>query len=376
MNGKGSVLGIFANARLLVEAIPDIRGKATGRLEAYTPFPIHGIDRALGLRKSPVGGMVFLMGVVGALSGLLFELWANGVDYPILTAGKPYLSWEAFVPIMFEMTVLFACFTSGLGMLLLLNRLPLFRNPVLRSPAMALFTKDKFGLEVQLDERGPDAETVAALLRQSGAEAVERIEEAGPRAAASPEFLASVAGGIVLVCALAGLLTYWATKLFPVSVPMVHMLSQPRLDPERSDPFFRDGFGMRPPVAATVLRGSVPYLIASEEEAAVVQNPLPRTEAVLGRGRQLFTDHCAVCHGLLGNGIGTLTPAYGAKPANLVAQKIIDLRDGQIHYVVRMGKNAMPSYAADLDDDQRWAAVHYVRALQRALNAKDEDIAR
>jgi mono/diheme cytochrome c family protein len=376
MNGKGSVLGIFGSARLLVEAIPAIRNKVAGRLEAYTPFPIHGIDQALGLRKSPVGGMVFLMGVVGALSGLLFEMWANGIDYPLVTAGKPYLSWEAFVPIMFEMTVLFACFTSGLGMLLLLNRLPLFRDPVLRSSAMAHFTRDKFGLAVECDLGGPDAGKIAALLRDSGAESVERIEAAGPRGPASAEFMGLLASGLVVVCALAGILTYWGTKLFPVSVPMVHMLSQPRLDPERSDPFFKDGFGMRPPVAATVMRGSVPYLIATEEEAAVLENPLPRTERVLRRGRQLFTDHCAVCHGLLGNGAGSLTAAYGAKPANLVAQKIIALPDGEIHHVIRMGKNAMPSYAADLDDDERWAAVDYVRVLQRALNAKNEDIAR
>jgi mono/diheme cytochrome c family protein len=95
---------------------------------------------------------------------------------------------------------------------------------------------------------------------------------------------------------------------------------------------------------------------------------------VLSQGRQLFNNHCAVCHGLLGDGRPSLTAAYGAKPANLVSQKIIDFPDGKIHHAIIMGKNAMPSYAADLTERERWAAVHYVRVLQRAMNAKDEDL--
>ena len=115
-----SVLGIFDTPQQLLDAIPAVKGKVPGRLEAYSPYPIHGLDKALGLRKSPVGGMVFVMGLIGAIAGLGFEMWTSGADYPLITAGKPYFSWEAFVPIMFEVTVLFACFTSGLGMLLLL----------------------------------------------------------------------------------------------------------------------------------------------------------------------------------------------------------------------------------------------------------------
>jgi mono/diheme cytochrome c family protein len=72
--------------------------------------------------------------------------------------------------------------------------------------------------------------------------------------------------------------------------------------------------------------------------------------------------------------VTSLTAAYGAKPANLVSDKIRQLPDGAIYYVIMKGKNAMPSYAADLDQDERWSVVNYVRVLQRALNAKDSDI--
>jgi hypothetical protein len=373
-NRDFSVLGIFDSAQLLMEAIKKVKGKVPGRLEAYTPHPVHGIDKALGLRKSPVGGMVFVMGVVGAISAIAFELWTSGVDYPLITAGKPPFSWEAFVPIMFEVTVLFACFTSGLGMLLLLNRLPFFRHPVLRSASMPLLTRDKYGLEVQPDGDGSDSEQIAAVLRDAGAKTVEVIEALPPRSPASPKFLAYVAAMIGIACVAAGFMTYWGMKLFPVAVPIVHMLDQPRLDPQRSESFFRDGFGMRMPVPDTVMRNSIPYAIRKEEDAGILANPLPRTMDILKRGRRAFENHCAVCHGILGNGLTSLTAAYGAKPANLVSQSVIDLPDGKIRHVVVMGKNAMPSYAADLADEERWAAVHYVRVLQRALNAKDEDI--
>jgi hypothetical protein len=369
-----SVLGIFDSAPLLMDAIPKVKGKVTGRLEAYSPHPIHGIDKALGFRKSPVGGMVFVMGAIGAISALAFELWTSGIDYPLTTAGKALFSWEAFVPIMFEVTVLFACFAAGLGMLLLLNRLPFFRHPMLRSASMPLLSRDKYGLEVQPDGEAPDSEKIAAVLKEAGAKTIEVIEALAPPSPASPKFFAYVLVMIGITCIVAGYLTYWGMKLFPVVVPMVHMLDQPRLDPQRSESFFKDGFGMRMPVAETAMRGSVPYTIKNEEDAGVLANPLPRTESVLKGGRRAFENHCAVCHGILGNGATSLTAAYGAKPANLVSQKIIDFPDGKIRHVMIMGKNAMPSYAADPNDDERWAVAHYVRVLQRALNAKDEDI--
>jgi cytochrome c5 len=376
MSGSGafSVLGIFDSAQLLMKAIPEVKSKVSARLEAYTPYPIHGIDQALGLRKSPVGGMVLVMGVIGAISGMAFELWTSGVDYPLMTAGKPYFSWEAFVPIMFEMTVLFACFASGLGMLLLLNRLPLFRHPMLQSTSLPLLTRDKFGLAVESDGNELDADKISVLLKEAGAGTVEVIKRPAPIRPVSPKLLLNILAAIAISSIVAGYLTYWGIKLFPVAVPMVHMLDQPRLDPQRSDRFFKDGFGMRMPVPDTVMSSSVPYTIRNEDDAGVLVNPLPRTERVLNQGKFAFTNHCAVCHGILGNGIPTLTAAYGAKPANLVSQNIIDLPDGKIHHVIIMGKNAMPSYSADLSDSERWAVVQYVRVLQRALNAEDADI--
>jgi mono/diheme cytochrome c family protein len=375
MNGKKifSVLGIFDSAPLLMKAIPEVKDKVSAPLEAYTPYPIHGMDKALGLKKSPIGGMVLVMGLVGAISALALQLWTSGWDYPQTTAGKPYFSWEAFVPVVFELTVLFATFTAGLGMLLLLNRLPLFRHPMLRSASLPLITRDKFGLAVESNGNELDVEKISALLTNSGAKTIEVIEEPVPIGPVSAGFFVIFLVAIVVSSAAAGYLTYWGIKLFPVSIPMVHMLNQPRLDPQRSESFFKDGFGMRMPVPETVMRGSSQYSIRNQDDAGVLVNPLPRTKSILSQGRQAFMNYCSVCHGILGNGAPTLTAAYGAKPANLVAQSMVELPDGKIYHVIVRGKNAMPSYSIELTDTERWAAVHYVRVLQRALNARDED---
>jgi mono/diheme cytochrome c family protein len=360
-----SVLGLFDNSQQLMDAIPAVKARVSGKLDAYTPYPIHGIEKALGLRKSPVGGMVFIMGLIGAISAIAFELWTEGIDYPLMTGGKPFLSWQAFVPIMFEVTVLFACFTSGLGMLFVLNRLPAFRHPMLRSKSMPLITRDKFALAIEANGEALDVEAISAALRESGARTIEVLERPAPLGPLSPNSLMRVVLAIGISCLVAGTLTYWGVKLFPVTIPMVHMLDQPRLDPQRE---------MRMPVAGSVAWEELPFTITQQEDAAILVNPLPRTESVLKSGRRNFNTYCSACHGLLGNGVPSLTAAYGAKPANLVADQIRQLFDGEIYYVIMRGKNAMPSYAADLSQDERWSVVNYVRVLQRALNALDSDL--
>jgi len=368
-----AVLGLFPSADALLKAIPQVKARKLGRLETYTPYPVHGIDEALELRRSPLGGMVLVMGVLGALTALGFQYWISAVDYPIVTGGKAPGSWEAFIPIMFEVTVLFATFTAGLGMLLLLNKLPYFGHPLLGSKAIRAITRDRFALAVEADP-GLDAEAAGAALLEAGATGIEVLPEQDRSPFLTSDFILRALGGILSACLVSGFLMYWAIKLFPVLPPMSHMQDQPRLSAQQGSAFFADGRGMRMPVAGTVAREHLPSATGSQEEAASLPNPLPRTKAVFALGKAAFTDRCALCHGAVGNGMGSLTAAYGAKPANLQAQTFRDYPDGKIYWAIVNGKNAMPAHAADLTEDQRWAVVHYVRALQRAQNAKDEDM--
>lgn len=369
-----AVVGLFDSAQALLAAIPPVRARRIGRVEAYTPYPVHGLDAALDLRRSPLGGMVMVAGLLGGVTALLFQWWMNAVDYPISVGGKAVFSWQAFVPIMFEVTVLFATFTAGLGMLLLLNRLPFFGHPLLASKAIGAITRDKFALAVEADSGALDVEAAAAALRAAGAATLETVPFPAPEERSPLPLLYRSTAAIIASSLVAGYVMYWGIKLFPVLPPMVHMQNQPRLNAQQGSVFFADAHGMQRPVEGTVARGYPPYLVGTLEDAAALVNPLPRTRAVLQTGRHAWNDHCAVCHGALGNGVPTLTSAYGATPANLQAQTFRDYPDGKIYHAIMVGKNAMPSYAADLPEEERWAVVHYVRVLQRAQNARDEDL--
>ncbi len=369
-----SVLGIFDTPNSLMEAIPKLRATKLGTVEAYTPYPIHGIDDALGLRKSPLGGMVLVMGILGALTAFGFEYWISAVDYPIITGGKAAGSWEAFIPIMFEVTVLFATFTAGLGMLLLLNKLPFFGHPVLSAKAITSITRDRYVLALEAESEAFDSQAAVAALQAAGATDIEVLPAPDRSPFLTSDYILRTLGGIFVACLVAGLGIFTLTKWFPLLRPMVNMQDQPRLNAQKPSSFFKDGHGMQRPVAGTVARGHLPTATGKQEEAASLVNPLPRTKEVFEVGRKAYHNRCEVCHGAIGNGVGSLTAAYGGKPANLQAQQFRDYPDGKIYWAIVNGKNAMPSHAADLTDAQRWSVVHYVRALQRAQNAKDEDL--
>jgi mono/diheme cytochrome c family protein len=369
-----AVLGIFDTPNALMQAIPKARAAALGTVEAYTPYPIHGIDEALGHRKSPLGGMVLVMGVLGALVALGGQYWISAIDYPIITGGKAAGSWEAFIPIMFEVTVLFATFTAGLGMLFLLNKLPFFGHPVLSSKAISGITRDRYALALEAEDESFDSAAAAQVLRDAGAVEVEVLPAPDRSPFLTSAFVLRTLGGIFVACLVSGLAMFFLTKWFPLLAPMKHMQDQPRLNAQKGSTFFKDGHGMQLPVAGTVARGYLPTATGTQDAAATLVNPLPRTREVFAVGRQAYANRCEVCHGALGNGVGSLTSAYGGKAANLQAQQFRDYPDGKIYWVLVNGKNNMPSHAPYLSESERWAVVHYVRALQRAQNAKDEDL--
>ena len=369
------VVALFPTSKALLEAVPKVRAKGFDKLDAFTPHPVHGLDKALGLKRSPLPLLVIVMGLLGTALALVFQWWTSVVDYPLDIGGKALFSWQAFVPVMFEVTVLFATFTAGLGMLHLMARLPFFGHPVLSSEAIRAITKDRFALAIQGEAGLLDLEAAGRALVEAGAESVEVLRAPLQVPAADGRFWARTLVAIVFACAVSGYGVYWAIKLYPELPPMVHMGRQPKLMPQRADAFFKDGHGMQLPVEGAVARGHMPDLIQTPEEAGkILVNPLPTTKKVLERGRLLYQNHCQVCHDPLGTGHPMLTSAYGAKPADLQSSTIMAYPDGWIYHVVAAGKNAMPAYASDLSPDDRWAVVHYARALQRSMHAKEEDL--
>jgi hypothetical protein len=257
-NGTFAVLGLYTDAQKIVDAAKQIRPRKLGRLEAYTPYPVHGLDKAVGLPPSPLGKLVLGMGILGAALALLLEWWTSAVDYPLITGGKALFSWQAFVPVMFEVTVLFATFTAGLAMLFAFNKLPFFGHPVLHSKAIKGITRDKLALSIESTDATFDVEAARQALLDNGAESVEVVPIPAWDKPLSLVGLLRTIAAITAACLVAGAGLYVAEKMIPVVPPLLHMHNQPKLNAFRSSTFFADGRGMRPAVAGTVARGHLP----------------------------------------------------------------------------------------------------------------------
>lgn len=139
----------------------------------------------------------------------------------------------------------------------------------------------------------------------------------------------------------------------------------------------------RLPVEGTVPRGyqAPPFadkantLEDAKAVGAQLDNPLPRTMEHFGAGRKLYNVYCIVCHGKEGNGDGPVTgPNRFPAPPSLHTEQARGYRDGTIWHVIGKGTEKMPGYADKLASEERWKVVHYVRALQRAMNPKPEDL--
>lgn len=132
---------------------------------------------------------------------------------------------------------------------------------------------------------------------------------------------------------------------------------------------------MMMPVKGTVPRDFVPYAYAQNPEAAgrELRNPLRPTAAVLARGQTMFNIYCIVCHGPAGEGDGNIIPKF-PRPPSLQSDKVRTWPDGRLFHVMTAGQNLMPSYASQVAAGDRWAIVHYVRALQLSKRPSAEDV--
>jgi hypothetical protein len=136
--------------------------------DTHTPFPVHGMDAAMGLSDSKLGLIVFPIGLIGTLSAVAMMHWMNNIDYPIVIGGKPYNmgSLPSMVPIMFELTVLLSAFATVFGMFHL-NRLPRHHHPVFNSERFAAFSNDKFFVSVESSDPKWNLEKTKALLESA-----------------------------------------------------------------------------------------------------------------------------------------------------------------------------------------------------------------
>lgn len=170
-SSKKGIAGIWLDEHKLVHAAREARKSGLTKFEAISPFPLHGIDEAMGIPLSFIPWVTFIFGLVGFAFGTWFTWWASAVDWPLIIGGKPFWSLPAFIPIIFECTILFAALSS-VGALILLCGLPKVDPPVI-DPDL---TSHKFALFVPEDDTGFNAANIEKMFKDMGAVEVKRAE--------------------------------------------------------------------------------------------------------------------------------------------------------------------------------------------------------
>ena len=161
--------------KILLRAVRTARKAGFTKLEAYTPFPIHHIDEALGAPRSILGRIVIVCGLVGLASAVLLQWWTGAVDYKLVIAGKPLFALEPSVPIMFELSVLLSAFGAVFGMFHL-NRLPTYYHSFFNYTRAAGASSDRFLLAIEVADPRFAAEEAVAFLRSCGSRHTELVE--------------------------------------------------------------------------------------------------------------------------------------------------------------------------------------------------------
>lgn len=165
----------FDNPDSLVAAARRTRQDGYRKFDAYTPFPIEELHEAIGVHRNAVPLLVLVGGIVGGLAGFGLQDWISAVAYPLNVGGRPFHSWPAFIPVTFEMTVLFASLTAVFGMLVL-NGLPKPYHPVFNAPRFALATRDRFFLCIEAADAKFDAAATRRFLESLGPREVTDVE--------------------------------------------------------------------------------------------------------------------------------------------------------------------------------------------------------
>lgn len=248
----------FVDEASLLSASRKVRDSGYTKTDAFTPFPVHGIDEALGIKPTILPFLVLCAGLTGLTTALLMQWWMNGVDYKYIISGKPFGITPASIPVAFELTILFSAFTSFLGMFAL-NQLPKFSNPVFTNPKFDRATNDRFFLYVNSADKYYNRESVKDLLAATHPESLDEVmEDTTPSALPRSILLAAML--LVFVGLIPGAIILNMRAGFS-NLPRLHVFFdmdfQPKKKTQQQTTVFADGRTMRPQVAGTIARGQL-----------------------------------------------------------------------------------------------------------------------
>ena len=169
-------LAEFDSVDAVMSAAEKVRDAGYRKWDVHSPFPIHGIDDAMNIRPSILPWIVLTGGLFGLGGGLLMQWYMMAHDYKYMISGKPYFSLPAFVPVIFECTILCAAFAAVFGMLLL-NKLPMHYNPMFKSERFRRATDDRFFIAIDATDPNFDATRTRELLESLKPLALEAFED-------------------------------------------------------------------------------------------------------------------------------------------------------------------------------------------------------
>lgn len=169
------LLAEFNDVDSVVDAARAVRSAGHQRFDVHSPFPIAGIDDVIGIRPTILPWIALLCGLAGLTGGLVLSVWTMSIDYPYLISGKPFNSMPAWIPVIFECTILLAAFGAVFGMFLL-NKQPMLYNPLFKHDRFRRASSDRFFIAIEARDRRFDLGKTRQLLEDQGATAVEIVE--------------------------------------------------------------------------------------------------------------------------------------------------------------------------------------------------------
>lgn len=168
------LIAAFDNPAALIDAAAHTRDAGYRLFDCHSPFPIHGMDDAMGLKRSPVGFIVAGMALIGAAVGFSLQTWVSTQAYPLVISGKPLFSWQAYIIITFALFVLFGAFGAVFGMFGL-NRLPRLHHPLFYSELLAKASNDGFLISIEAGDAHFDEEKTRSFLASIGGKNIELV---------------------------------------------------------------------------------------------------------------------------------------------------------------------------------------------------------
>jgi len=168
-------LAQFEGPEKILHAAAKVREAGFSDWDVHSPYPLHGMDDAMGEKRSPLGWIVGGMAIAGFVLGLWLQWWASSVAYPLIVSGKLYFSYQAYFPITFSLTVLFSVFGTVFGMFGMIQQS--YHHPVFYSENFAKATDDGFFVSILASDPKFDADKTREFLKSIGGEQIELLEE-------------------------------------------------------------------------------------------------------------------------------------------------------------------------------------------------------